>query len=39
MHTAIFDADNHLVETPDWLWEFADDARRTRLALSWGEAQ
>ena len=29
--TAIFDADSHLMETPDWLGEFADDSVRTRL--------
>ena len=29
--TAIFDADSHLMETPDWLGEFADEALRRRL--------
>src|ERR1700722_19801209 len=31
MTTAIFDADSHLMETPDWLGEFADESVRTRL--------
>ncbi|HWD55019.1 MAG TPA: amidohydrolase family protein [Acidimicrobiales bacterium] len=31
MHTAIFDADSHLMETPDWLGEFADESVRPRL--------
>ena len=31
MDTAIFDADSHLMETPDWLGEFADEALRSRL--------
>jgi uncharacterized protein len=30
--TAIFDADSHLMETPEWLGLFADDAVRDRLA-------
>jgi predicted TIM-barrel fold metal-dependent hydrolase len=29
--TAIFDADSHLMETPDWLGEFADEGLRSRL--------
>jgi predicted TIM-barrel fold metal-dependent hydrolase len=29
--TAIFDADSHLMETPDWLGEFADETLRRRL--------
>jgi hypothetical protein len=29
--TAIFDADSHLMETPDWLGEFADESVRARL--------
>ena len=29
--TAIFDADSHLMETPDWLGEFADESLRSRL--------
>src|SRR6516165_277131 len=32
MHTPIFDADSHLMETPDWLGEFADPGVRERLA-------
>ena len=32
MHTAIFDADSHLMETPDWLGAFADPSVRERLA-------
>ena len=32
MSTAIFDADSHLMETPDWLGEFADASVRERLA-------
>ncbi len=31
MDTAIFDADSHLMETPDWLGEFADEALRRRF--------
>ena len=31
MNTAIFDADSHLMETPDWLGEFADESVRGRL--------
>jgi len=30
--TAIFDADSHLMETPDWLGEFADESVRSQLA-------
>ena len=30
--TAIFDADSHLMETPEWLGEFADDSVRGQLA-------
>jgi hypothetical protein len=30
---AIFDADSHLMETPDWLGEFADEAVRRGLAI------
>jgi len=30
--TAIFDADSHLMETPEWLGEFTDDAVRGQLA-------
>jgi predicted TIM-barrel fold metal-dependent hydrolase len=30
--TAIFDADSHLMETPEWLGEFADETVRGRLA-------
>src|SRR5580704_9871124 len=32
METAIFDADSHLMETPEWLGGFADGAVRDRLA-------
>jgi predicted TIM-barrel fold metal-dependent hydrolase len=32
METAIFDADSHLMETPEWLGTFADDSVRDRLA-------
>jgi len=32
MSTAIFDADSHLMETPDWLSGFADPAIRDQLA-------
>jgi hypothetical protein len=32
VHTAIFDADSHLMETPDWLGAFADPSVRERLA-------
>ena len=32
MDTAIFDADSHLMETPEWLGEFADPAVRDRLS-------
>jgi predicted TIM-barrel fold metal-dependent hydrolase len=32
VHTAIFDADSHLMETPDWLGAFADPSVRDRLA-------
>lgn len=32
MHTAIFDADSHLMETPEWLGQFADEGVRDRLA-------
>ena len=31
METAIFDADSHLMETPDWLGEFADRGIRAKL--------
>jgi predicted TIM-barrel fold metal-dependent hydrolase len=31
VNTAIFDADSHLMETPDWLGEFADESVRSRL--------
>ncbi len=32
MGTAIFDADSHLMETPEWLGEFAESSIRDRLA-------
>jgi predicted TIM-barrel fold metal-dependent hydrolase len=32
METAIFDADSHLMETPEWLGTFADASLRDRLA-------
>ena len=32
MSTAIFDADSHLMETPEWLGAFADESLRERLA-------
>ncbi len=32
MQRAIFDADSHLMETPEWLGEFAEPAIRDRLA-------
>ncbi len=32
MSTTIFDADSHLMETPDWLGQFADASVRERLA-------
>jgi uncharacterized protein len=32
MHTAIFDADSHLMETPDWLGRYAEEGVRDRLA-------
>ena len=39
MTTAIFDADSHLMETPEWLGEFADASVRERLApLGFGGA-
>ncbi len=39
METAIFDADSHLMETPEWLGSYADDAVRDRLApLGFGGA-
>ncbi len=39
METAIFDADSHLMETPEWLGFYADDAVRDRLApLGFGGA-
>jgi uncharacterized protein len=31
METAVFDADSHLMETPDWLGEFADEGVRDKL--------
>ena len=31
VETAIFDADSHLMETPDWLGDFADQGVRDRL--------
>ena len=31
METAIFDADSHLMETPEWLGAFAEDGVRDRL--------
>ena len=31
METAIFDADSHLMETPEWLGAFADEGVRDRL--------
>jgi uncharacterized protein len=31
VNTAIFDADSHLMETPEWLGEFADESVRSRL--------
>ncbi len=31
MTTAIFDADSHLMETPEWLYDFADTGVRERL--------
>ena len=39
MHTAIFDADSHLMETPEWLGPFADESVRDQLApLGFGGA-
>src|ERR1700734_3529006 len=32
MTSAIFDADSHVMETPEWLGEFADASVRERLA-------
>ena len=31
VETAVFDADSHLMETPDWLVEFADEGVRASL--------
>src|SRR5580658_1627659 len=39
VNTAIFDADSHLMETPEWLGHYADDDVRDRLApLGFGGA-
>jgi uncharacterized protein len=39
VETAIFDADSHLMETPEWLNSYADDGIRERLApLGFGGA-